>query len=948
MISQSRKLTALSSALLSVLMLSACGSDNSKPSNNRQELPDPITFQQAGTEVELNYTLASTLLADEYNGEQLIVSFAPDQTVVTGLGEFKTHTFNFEAPATMIAPDPTKCPSEEGYLTETPYRNSIAYMDVNPTAPGSGHADGSRVTSVINGDAIAAKFALPQGMYDMTFESTLVYANESTDFKVTTPKASDFFPDGQLEFDYTPVLDFQQQSKPVADGQTIRIKSALPVFGLSNYLKHEFIFESDETTYIGENENEEPVVLPVARIEVFADSTFNDNVLQAYGACVQNADYLAVTFELPDYVFDQTYRAQLTWQYEDVTYDLIQATDDDGLPIWEENGEPVMVPKLDERGLAIVLKRETKTQYIPFEVVTEAENPDFDPIDPDYFANDPRNSDAEISTEEAKQYITYTVNLTGYNTQLPVTVDGAMYAIDGRFFSDLEGAMIAPGQTLQIRVELPDEYVTAVNPCFTVGSEQFCWTVKTKADPNTDILSASLEFPAPVSAIAANTVILRGHAQLNTDEKNIDASALLINGNAVDSYDAATGLWLYTADLSQVADGDDVEYVLTSNVDESITAFDQINLLPLSVWVTKLADDSVPFPANAGEFTDFVDVAIDGREGFPVFYLAEYEGMQVSQFNMVSSTEKLVAPTALFGQTNQNTITKKLGGITVNNHRPASDGNYLIRHSWQGTLLEVSDLSAPTPLALRATEDAYLHQLGNTIWDARQTAMSENGNTVYVTGNDGLATMTLNYNLEGTPVSLNDSTTHRKWLSRKTFGSTTNYEGSIGVDLLYIGEGDQRTEYILVIAKDKDTKNTRVYATNSKDIYDENAPLTQLNIVDAAGNPLVIPESDSIAADNKQLKAYVASQQTLYEVDLSNLAQVIAKTETGLAELTSTAKELPLVTNENQIGKLSAVVTEGGLPYLTATDMNEPALYAIDQYTGQVVYLMQGEKPKSE
>ncbi|KMT65475.1 hypothetical protein [Catenovulum maritimum] len=955
MISKQFKTTQVAAAVLSILLISACSEDVKKPSDNRESTPEKFTFSQSGTSKDLNYTSANQvdLSLNEFNGTEQIISFKPDQLIVSGLGQFKKHTFELIAADTITVPNPSACPSDDNYMVNVPYKHTFVRADVKPTKAGTGVTGSTAVTSVIDGDEFSIDFLVPNGFYNMSYQAGLEYAGEKFDFALTTPSPSDIYRDDQIEFDWSALEDKDGNRKVVADGQTILIKAKTPIQGLSNYYKSEFSFVSDMDTLIGETEDNKAIVEPVAKISIYSTDDFKDADMLPYSACGQNGDYLQVAFNIPDYTYDQTYRAQLTWDYEVVDYEMIQSTDDEGANLFDDLGNPIMEPKRDERGIPVVIGRTAKTQIIPFEVVTASKDTVFDTIDPDYFIDDPRNSGAELSTSEQVVELIYTVNLQGYNSVLPVSVsatdaDGnpligkVLYSIDGQFFSDAAGAEIAPGQNLLVKVISPETFVTSIKPSLAVGDETFTWVVKTKADPSLPVLSASFEYPAPVSATASNSVILRGKASLNTSDALTEAN-LLINGNPVTTYDSATGIWTYQADITSTAAGDDIEFILTSDVDDSITPFDAINLKPLKVSVRKLADKDTLFPENAGDFKDLVDVAIDGRGGFPVFYLGEKEGKQVTEFKMVSSPEKLTAPLELFGA---NEVDKKIGGLTINNYRPAADGNYLIRHGWQGPALRVSDLSNYPNLKNKATPDAYIDGLSNTLWDARQTVMSEDGVTIYASGNDGLATYTLNYNLEGTPLSQTDTTTHRKWVSKKTFGTTSNYSGTVSTDLLYIGEGENRKEYIITLAQSSnDTGNTaKVFATIRKDIYNESTPLTELSLVDIddVSAAKELPASYSIAVDNANLKAYIAFGNQVAELDLSNITAIVDATPSGgAATENTTVKILNLQSTENTIGELSSIVTEGGLPYLVATDKTESALYAIDQHTGEVVYLLQ-------
>ncbi|AWB65531.1 hypothetical protein C2869_03370 [Saccharobesus litoralis] len=967
MISKYFKNTPVCLAVCSVLSIVGCSDDTSKPADTRLQTADAITFSQSGTQADLAYTDANQLQGAEYNGNALKLSFKPDQEKVSGLAPFQSHAFTLTAPETILAPDPDKCPSEEGYMVATPFKHQMVIANVQSTVPGSGTTGDGTITSVLNDDTISIDFILGEGYYDMQFGASLTYADDTFDFTVSTPSASDMLRDvtfdpydnqdedgndltqreaiakqiaAQLEFE---LLDVKPATE-YADGQVVSFVSKMPVGGLSNFAKSEFTFTSDKDTYVGEDEEGNPLVLPVANVSVYSDDDFKTSTPYAYNTCASNGDYLRVDFALPDYVFDQTYRAQLTWDYEVVEYEMVaQLTD---------SGETVMVAKTDERGVKVVKSRETRTQIVPFEVVTEGKDTEFDEIDPDTFINDPRNSGAPLSTAEAPQELIYNVSLQGYNAALPVNVsatdaDGnalsgkVLYSIDGRFFTDSPNAEIEPGQTLQIKVMLPETYVTSIKPSFSVGDETFSWTVKTKADPSLPVLDAKIEFPSAVSATASDTVTLRGQAHLNTGNDAVTTANLLVNGNPITSYDPATGIWTYVASMTDVEVGKDKAFVLTSAVDATITPFDDINLQPLTLYVRRLENKDTLFPAKAGAYTDLIDVTVDGRGGFPIFYMAEKEGKQVTEFKMVSSPSKLTAPLALYGKTE---LEKKIGGVAVNNYRPVTDGNYLVRAKWDKAELRVSDLKNYPDLKKTATSDAKLSGFGNTIWDGRQMVMSEDGNTLYVTGNDGIGRITMNYNLEGSPIQNSDSTTHRKWLSRKTFGSTTNYEGTVSADLLYVGEGDARTEYIITLAQNKGDKQARVYATVRKDIYDQTVPFTQLNLVDSNGDAVVLLDSHSIAVDRQYHKAYVAYGNQVAELDLANLAELVEATpQGGLAGGNTLVTLKPLLSAENTIGELSSIVSEGGLPYLVATDRTESALYAIDQITGEVVYLVQGD-----
>lgn len=993
MISKHFNYSQLSAAVLSALLVTACGSDVSKPSNDREGMADSLGYESTN-QVDLDYTLANQLDPElgEYNGEATVVTFTPPNSIVSGLEEFKTHTFKLTADDTILAPDPTKCPSDLDYMQEVPFKHQIVFADVNPTAPGSGHAGGQNtVTSVINGDKFEVKFAVPEGHYGLTYEANLVFAEQSYDFTVTTPQPSDLLRDNELMFDFSAVQNTQGDAKVVADGQTISFKflkqdlndtpddkdddQMVPVAGLSNYVKSEFTFVSDQDTYIGEDEEGEAVILPVATLGVYSADTYKAEEQQPYASCAQNGDYLKVDFNLPDYVYDQTYRAQLTWQYEEVEYEMVQGLDADGLPDWDDYGNAVMVPKRDDRGVPIVISRQTKTQIIPFEVVTESKDVEFDTIDKDYFAVDGRNSGAELGEE-----LVYTVDLKGYNAILPLSVsalaDGepvtgqVLYSIDGRFFTDAPGAVIEPGQTLQIKVIARDEYLKDIVPSLTIGEGDdavtWNWRVRTEPHPDDAILDASLDYPAPVAATASDTVTLRGSASINTNDLALTASNLkvalvnpkdidpvteipkVISSEPVDSLE--DGVWTYTASLP---DAGEYHFMLISDVgDAPVSAFDVLNLNPLLVHVTKLTSADDQFPTNETgtgaawdtRFKDLVDVTIDGRGGFPIFYMAEKTGKQVTEYRMGPSLDKVSKPTTLYGSR----LEKNIGGVAVNNFRPVTDGNYLIRAKWQGAHLRVSDLSNAPNLQKMATPDAYLEGLSDTIWDGRQMVVAENGNTLYVTGNDGLARISMNYSLEGSPIQDKEATTRRKWISKKTFGTTTNYGGTVSVDLLYVGEGEARTEYILTLAQNKDDRVARVYATVKKDIYDETVPLTQLKLVDDSGAPVSLAGSTSIAVDSERMTAYVAHTGGVAQIDLSNLTSILTETASGAATTGSTVTDLTLLSSENTIGELSSIVSEGGLPYLVATDMTNSALYAIDPETGEVVYLVQGNEPTSD
>ena len=74
----------------------------------------------------------------------------------------------------------------------------------------------------------------------------------------------------------------------------------------------------------------------------------------------------------------------------------------------------------------------------------------------------------------------------------------------------------------------------------------------------------------------------------------------------------------------------------------------------------------------------------------------------------------------------------------------------------------------------------------------------------------------------------------------------------------------------------------------------------------------------------------------MVEIDLSTI-------NTG--NITATAKVLPFVSTEVGVGQLTSLVMEGGLPYIVATDSVNKSILAIDQYTGESVYLLQTTAP---
>ncbi|MCM2678100.1 carbohydrate-binding protein [Echinimonas agarilytica] len=918
----------VAAAVICSLALSACQNESAVKPKGTELTPNGITFES----YQLN--------ADDYSGERKQYSSGLEGgAVVSGLSEFANYSFTVTAEDVYL-PDPTKCPSDNAtVLTKvvgnSPVSANIAKLSVSGD---------TNATSVIDGDSLEFIFDVPDNSYGVTYEASLDLPDGPHVFSLSIPAATDLKPDN-LEFktdeflvftdivaafddgairkdeDYeaVPLTETDEETGDIitnypSPGSTAAFRLTDPVAGISASVKSEFVFSFPEgQTYLDEEGNEQPI----AKLLV-SEGTSN---VAAYSSCAKAKDELWAYFDIPEQVYSQTYTSQLNWTYEE----------------------------FDEASQSWVEKLET----FNFSMTTE---PFDDELEPLMFE--------PVTGVEAGGSADIPVDLTGVNTPFEVVVENALFSIDGGEFTDTP-QWIWPGQSLVLRVLASDEYFTQTNSLLRLSvpaneeqgipaeQDKYIHTIVVESSPAPEWpqYNTAIDFPAAASATAADTVILRGSADLlipdsySETPSGITADDLLINDVPVDSFDTATGVWTHTVTL--VEGSNDFSLTTSTDIERELSADPQVK----TIAITKLENKFNFYPNETALYTKFIDVTVDGREQNPTFYVAD-EGHQVVKLD-VSDAQSVEQDYVAKDVFDPSQILAPVTGVQVNNGRKEKyfQERFLIHVAGGAADVQAANLvpyEDATVLLPKATEKAFLAG-DKANFSGSHLAIDDAGEMLYLSGSDGVKAVRLDYELQDiNPVT---GYTHEIPFADESSSVTlvSSQFQTQSLDLYTAADGRQ---YLLVLSRADELNSGMnelyVVAVSDDGSYDAANSATPLSL-DDNGSAMTLSGATAIAVDDQQMAAYITQpMQKEVDGDMVDSSDILV---VQLANIDTSAilsaSSLALISGENEFDSLSSVVFEGGLDYLVATDGHQNALYAIDHKTGERVYLLQASDPNS-
>ncbi|AWB66322.1 hypothetical protein C2869_07695 [Saccharobesus litoralis] len=903
-------------ALISAALLAGCSDDNpQQPSYMKDSQPESLNAQSFVPQLvagEDNWHQADTVSAGKLYKWQVAEP-------VSGLDKFASHKFSISSTTgldgkagtgdgTVLVPHPDRCPADDDYMVE----ESVPYVVAKLLVSNS-----DTKQSVLNGDSLDFAFAIPENRYGIEYNATLEYAGQQHQFNLTTAGKNDVIPDelnfkDKVFYDESGVVEVKRTADgddsnsfvltDVADEQILRFELQDAVGGMDAFHKVDFTFTGDDNmfTFDGqqfiatleknlefEQGQSYKSVWPVVR-----QTTSGGSSKAMYNACAQADNDIEVYVAIPDKTFAKTYSAKIEWP--------------DG------NGG---------------------VHTYNFSVTTAAED-----LNVDTDINVLRQQEYDLAVDS--DYIV-DVPITGINNKVMVSISGddwVSFSVNGGDFTQ-EPTEIDEGDTLQVKYDITsfkqsaeytagDEYYHEFNPVLSIGDQTFTGYGRTIANPEWPALQAKVAFPAVASATMADTITVRGLSQLVLPDTftgdaptwTADNLTISVNGSdfvAVDAL-AANGDWTHSVTL---ADGENT-IVLRPSAPAGLAESS-----PYTFKVTKLATADEAYPANLPLPTQdddinanarqgfglLEDVAIDTKQGTPVFYIVDQNDMDLANFwddkNKRDDQIFVFDPTkpeqlnplfeTLF------TEAEYIFDIALNNN---AQGNYIFTaEHWAGA--KTYDISATQPLDATAPV-SKLSGGTDTGKSVHGAVFSVQNDKVFVSGNDGLGVHSF------------DPTTG-------TLGAIVyinNVKQSKAIDNYVAANGD---EYVIISARNN--ANTWVTKINQADIAASTT--TQITFAHLNGTAFN-GKLEDLTIDDKTATAYIADGNKIYQFSLANIDALVAGTENA---------DISEVTLTHSLGSLVSLVKEKDLGYLVALDEGDKALLAIDPVTKETVYLINSQ-----
>ncbi|WP_019027985.1 hypothetical protein [Colwellia piezophila] len=952
-----------------------------------REKPEYAELSADELETIINEFEATIRTSAIYDGTATTYKLLPTEATrkVTGIESLAHHQFSLALNgAAPNVPHPDRCPGDADFLV--PEDPTTAKPDGQTAPITQFYSYGADVDTVVLGDEVDMRFNIPAYRYGITYAATLNYGDKQYDFSVSTPeevklpndlefisngdgqllarvqdrfstdvvKGLDFteslfnFTGGNVEHQMltTPVADTDGNIIPVKAGKVYTFLTSAPVTGMSAFSRNSFNFtvEDHDRTYvetgyrvINEGKPSEQIFeeYSIEQSVVQVRSISTDKITQTYsGGCAAQGDVIAVSFHLPADSYDKTFSATLTWP----SYELVQKLDDNGDVELDDELNPVMVSQL-------------KQEEITFNVQTAVEDSEPTKLDTDtVFTKRSTNVPAD-------GFVYYEIDLKDFNNALAVfNVENTEYSIDGAPYTS-GVASIAPGQSLIIRVQAAN--TGSKSHTVRIAGVDYQWDTIVAAGASVEAFTAAINYPPAVSATLSDSVTLRGHAYFAKEvdgkmvtsttsvdlEENITitASDILIEGTALNAegltegidytFDAQTGIWTRTLSLVEAGD---YNFTLTSA--DTITD---------TVSIRKLASDATMPSDMTTDYKGFDDISFDQRNN--VFYATSVGSSQLVKFPLVSTLTEPGDETGreLLTIENKHDKSKSYSDnymVQINNNDPI-DRRYIFksgRNKLSTSLLE------PGILTEKISSNNYLDVTKGIPDETSHAVFDDEGKVIYVTGKAKLSQVTPNYS---DLYDVNDGGVQIPFISTEGFYNVqgvvvSSQFDSQSVDIFTLNSGEFSGQQIIIALSKVRWKNdgdNTLWFIPKKPTYIADSSATPITLVVMNGDTeeaLQLDKATSVAVDDNRQTAYVVNgDNTLYAIDLSALAGLF---ENAIPQASSdpvklVAKQLSLMSTPD--GAITSLIMEGGLPYLVATD-KESSVYAIDQVTGEVVYLI--------
>lgn len=490
------------------------------------------------------------------------------------------------------------------------------------------------------------------------------------------------------------------------------------------------------------------------------------------------------------------------------------------------------------------------------------------------------------------------VPVTGFTGESTISIpadSGVSYSLDGGEFTT-ENGVLTEGQTLQLKfatTELPaDSYFYEFDTTLTVSylgyiTQAFPLYARTVADPSGPTLTPALRLPA-MSATSEDSITLSGSTEFMVADgytgsvPDLATGDLQINGDdvVISADDLTAGVWHHTVALEDGENTITLTAVAPMDTSRMFVASDEA----ASIVVKKIAADA-SYPSGIGTYSELVDVTVDGRGESPTYYIADAE-MQVAKV-VASSASDLYGADAL---------SATVAGIQINNAVDPEGLKFLFRSDIaQVSASNLEPFDGADVIQPTATTNSYV-ALGDT--SVGQMAINTAGTALYVATDAGLKSVELDY-------SQTDETMNVPVVEGSSSATVVNATASKAVEAYTAEDG---TEYLLVI-----TEAGGLQAVSGG------------SATEVTQNSASVTTATAIAVDGDAHTAYlVLDGQEIQALDLSTLA-TFDVTASPLVELTEAT--------------LTALVMEGGVDYLVATNSADNTLLAINPLGGESVVL---------
>ncbi len=874
-------------------------------------------------------------------------------------------------PGVVMVPDDNRCPADADYMVPEKVLDNIFKFAVNGA---------TNVASAKNNDTLAASFVIPKNRYGITYDATVKIGENTLRFAVTTKSHQDLHPDplqfsSVLDKDKKPLIIGKVTSANNAvtatgldDNQLLLIPLAIPVANMDLLYKRNAILSTPADQTFAYNGNTDvnaalpPFVATAEGVTARPQGEVNRSmwtrvtknvegleVFNTYNKCATVGDTVNVYLYIPNKTFDKTYTGSLPWIVKNAS-------------------------------------GAEETINYSFSFTTRSRDVEPDPIVIPKKYDIPVGKDFEIP-----------VTVSGINDAVPISISGTgvSYSINGGPYTTASG-MIDEGQTLTLKYEASSEFYRVYQPTLTVAGQTITGFARTIGDPTKPKLSNTLKFPTTLGATTASTVTLRGVLDALLPEGYtepapvLNASMITIKvGSSLaenPTYDATTKEWTYAANLAAGTNEIIIDAAIPLPNTQGIA-----DASPITIYVEKLAAKTDLFPTNnVNPVRGLTDVTVDMRGIAPRLYFTEGLWTTVASAKAVyyfdiASIPSGLSPLKQMGYSGTggafeafvdnggtrgiqiNPYEKNLGdkfSLYITGGQGVNSGMLHAYLKGEQTLLKGTVGQNYTKGASPNSGQGSLPQV------PQQLAIADKGASLLVTGDGNVSTLSglnlypLNQatDLIGKFVFTGNTATFSK--------VTTQFTRSVSVDVFTGADGK---EYFLVLTGNPinnntlDTvaatasatnlaannlwiiENTKNFASLSPAQLATTAKKVTLRPTAAAAEMFNIYHATSIAVDSLAKKAYISchgingcmtagsgnsgSSSQILVVDLSNIVTPAATPVAPISNLPAT------LSPENAFGKLASIVNEG-FPFLIGVDNTQNAIYAIDQVTGEKIYLM--------